>query len=142
MTDATRDHVSTSSAPTIRAPRRRARWIAATLAALLAITIASTASIWQRVLRDGAGQEPVVGATDVVLSDDWFTPSVVEVPAGTTVRFTWDDGDTPHDVSFADGVASPVQTDGTFERTFDEPGDVTFRCTLHVGMNGRVVVTG
>jgi hypothetical protein len=27
------------------------------------------------------------------------------------------------------------------ERTFDEPVEVTFRCTLHPGMTGRVAVT-
>ncbi len=121
--------------------RGRGRWIVTAIALLLAITVVSTAPIWQRILRDGAGQEPVAGATAIRLVDDWFTPSVVEVPAGTTVRFTWADGDTPHDIAFADGVTTPVQAVGTFERTFDAPGDVTFRCTLHPGMTGRVVVT-
>jgi plastocyanin len=144
MTATTRDPAGTAAdgAAAPRAPRRWGRWTAAVLAAMLLITILSTAPIWQRILRDGAGQLPVVGATAIILADDWFTPSVVEVPAGTTVRFTWDDGDTPHDILFSDGITAPLQTVGTFERTFDEVADVTFRCTLHPGMDGRVVVTG
>jgi plastocyanin len=122
-------------------PRRWGRWVATGLAVLLAITVMWTAPIGLRILRDGQGQQPVVGATAITLADNWFSPSVVEVPEGTAVRFTWDDGDTPHDILFSDGAAAPLQTDGTFERTFVEAGDVTFRCTIHPGMNGRVVVT-
>jgi plastocyanin len=124
-----------------RGARRRGRWVATGLALLLAITAVWTAPIWQRILRDGAGQQPVVSATDITLSDNWFSPSVVEVAEGTTVRFTWDDGDTPHDILFSDGIAVPLQTVGTFERALDAVGDVAFRCTIHPGMNGRVVVT-
>jgi plastocyanin len=118
--------------------RRWPRRVALGLAILLVITIASTSNIWLRILRDGAGQEPVVGVTEIVLRDDWFTPSVVEVPAGSTVTFTWDDGTTPHDILFDDGVEAELRTDGTFQRTVPA-GDTTYRCTLHPGMNGRLV---
>jgi plastocyanin len=143
MTTPPRDQPDVLNAHTSqrRAPHRRGRWVATGLALLLAVTLVWTAPIWLRILRDGAGQQPVVGAEDITLSDNWFTPSVVEVAEGTSVRFTWDDGDTPHDILFSDSLTAPLTTHGTFERTFDEPGDVTFRCTIHPGMNGRVVVT-
>jgi plastocyanin len=34
------------------------------------------------------------------------------------------------------------QRSGTFTHTFDRPGTHPYRCTLHDGMDGRVVVTG
>jgi plastocyanin len=131
---------------TTTSPRReRSPWlrrIGVGVIVLLVITLASTSTIWLRILRDGAGQPPVVGAPEIELSDSWFTPSVVEVPVGTTVRFHWNDGDTPHDVVFEDGIGSEVVTTGTYERTFNQTVDLTYRCTLHPGMNGRVIVTG
>lgn len=136
--------MSSSTAPTAGRttdPTPRGRWVrrvALALAVLLVIAVATTSNIWLRILRDGAGQDPVVGVTDIVLADDWFTPSVVEVPAGSTVTFVWDDGTTPHDILFSDGVEAELRTDGTFQRTVPV-GDTTFRCTLHPGMNGRLV---
>ncbi|MGD9890955.1 MAG: hypothetical protein AB7U18_06650, partial [Dehalococcoidia bacterium] len=41
---------------------------------------------------------PVTGVTDVTVSNMTFTPAVIEVPAGTTVTWTFQVGDTPHDV--------------------------------------------
>ena len=32
-------------------------------------------------------------------------------------------------------------TTGTYEHTFTTPGDYTYNCSLHHGMNGEVVVT-
>ena len=34
------------------------------------------------------------------------------------------------------------QRKGTFAHSFDRPGTYPYRCTVHDGMNGRVVVTG
>jgi plastocyanin len=118
-----------------------ARWgrrIGIGIAALLVATLVTTAPILSRILRDGAGQEPIVGVTEIVLTDDWFTPSVVEVPADTVVTFRWDDGETPHDIVFADDVVAEVRTTGSFERQVPA-GELRFHCTLHPGMNGRLV---
>ena len=41
---------------------------------------------------------PRTGVTEVVVKDMRYTPRVIEVPAGTTVMWTFADGDTPHDV--------------------------------------------
>ncbi len=34
------------------------------------------------------------------------------------------------------------QSEGSFTHTFDQPGTYGYRCTLHGGMDGRVVVVG
>ena len=84
---------------------------------------------------------PVTGVTEVTVSNMKFTPSVIEVPAGTTVTWNVQDGDTPHDVK-GDGFKSEVMRVGTFTHTFSTPGTYDYKCTLHSQMTGRVIVTG
>lgn len=83
---------------------------------------------------------PVTGVTDVAVRDNYFEPAAIEIPVGTTVTWTWE-GDHDHNV-VADGFESETQTEGSFAQTFAEPGRHEYRCTLHGGMRGEVVVTG
>jgi plastocyanin len=83
---------------------------------------------------------PAVGVTEVVVKDMAFSPQEIEVPAGTTVTWRFQDGDTPHDVK-GDGFASALMRSGSFTHTFDAPGSYDYRCTLHGQMKGRVIVT-
>ena len=90
----------------------------------------------------GADAAPVTGVTEVAAKDNRFTPAAIQVPAGTEVTWRFDDGFVPHDVK-ADGFSSgDPQRKGTFTHTFDRPGTYPYRCTIHDGMTGRVVVTG
>ncbi len=84
------------------------------------------------------GNSPVRGATEVAVRDNVFEPAAIEVPAGATVTWRWE-GRHPHNV-VSDGFESEVQTDGAFTHTFAEPGRYAYRCTLHGGMDGEVVV--
>lgn len=68
-----------------------------------------------------------------------FSPSVIEVPLGATVTWTFTSAEAEHNVVF-DDIASPTQLDGTWSRTFDRPGSYPSVCTLHDGMAGRVEV--
>jgi plastocyanin len=89
----------------------------------------------------GADAAPVVGVTQVAAKDNHFTPDAIQVPAGTTVTWSFKDGFVPHDV-VADGFTSgEPRRKGTFAHTFDRPGTYSYRCTVHDGMTGRVVVT-
>lgn len=45
-----------------------------------------------------------------------------------------------HNVTFADGQASPTQDKGTFSRTFPAGGVYTYRCTLHAAQTGSITV--
>ena len=82
---------------------------------------------------------PVPGVTEVSMRGSQFTPPAIEVRAGTTVTWQFDDGDTQHNVVAAD-FESPTQSEGTFTHTFTGPGTTDYRCTLHGQMRGRVVV--
>jgi plastocyanin len=83
-----------------------------------------------------------VKTSEVVAKDNRFDPVAVEVPAGTTVTWRFEDGGTPHDVTGEGWKSGEPQSDGSFTHTFDQPGTYGYRCTLHGGMDGRVVVTG
>jgi plastocyanin len=90
----------------------------------------------------GADAAPVTGVTEVAAKDNRFTPAAIQVPAGTEVTWRFEDGFVPHDVK-ADGFSSgDPQRKGTFTHTFDRAGTYPYRCTIHDGMTGRVVVTG
>ena len=93
---------------------------------------------------DKAAEKPpatkaVVGAT-VAVKDDLFDPAEVEIAEGEAVAWKWE-GKNPHNVA-GSGYKSKIQTSGTFTRTFDKAGSFDFRCEVHPGMTGTVVVTG
>ncbi len=83
-------------------------------------------------------ETPVAGVTDVAVRDNSFEPAAIEIPVGATVTWRWE-GDHDHNV-VGDGFESETQTEGTFAQTFAEAGRHEYRCTLHGGMRGEVVV--
>lgn len=89
----------------------------------------------------GAASAPASGnaAVTVAVSDMAFKPGAVTVDAGQAVAWEWDD-EPVHDVAFDDGRTSPKQNRGSWERTFDRPGDYRYVCTLHPNMKGTVTV--
>ena len=98
-----------------------------------------------------ASSEPT-SAEVMVGTDDGaellFEPATVSVPAGVEVSLTFANRSTvPHNLSLDDpiGVAtSQVVAPGDTEvLDFEvaEPGDYTFVCTLHPGMDGVLTVT-
>jgi len=89
----------------------------------------------------GADAAPVAGVTEVAAKDNQFTPPAIEVSAGTTVTWAFEDGFVPHDVSGDGFTSGDPKRSGRFTHTFDAPGTFPYRCTLHDGMTGRVVVT-
>ena len=75
----------------------------------------------------------------VHIRDMAYEPATVEIEAGTTVQWVWDDAPIPHDVS-GKGFKSEVQTTGIFAFTFEDPGTFDYLCTLHPQMEGVVTV--
>jgi plastocyanin len=94
----------------------------------------------------GGGDNPAdatpVKTSEVGAKGNRFDPVAVEVPAGTSVTWRFEDGGTPHDVTGEGWKSGDPQSEGTFRHAFDRPGTYDYRCTLHGGMEGRVVVTG
>ncbi len=94
----------------------------------------------------GPGEEalatpPVKGATEIGMKGLRFNPPVTEIPPGTTVTWKFDDGSIPHNVKAADGAfTSPTTEKGTFTHRFTTAGTFDYKCDLHPGMSGRVIV--
>jgi plastocyanin len=86
-----------------------------------------------------ADTPPVRGVTAVDAKDLKFLPPAIEVEPGTEVTWRFVDGSVPHNVK-GDGFASEIQSRGTFSHRFAQPGEYRYTCTLHAGMDGRVVV--
>jgi plastocyanin len=80
-----------------------------------------------------------VATNEVAVKDNKFEARVIEVPAGSEVTWTWE-ADRSHNVT-GDGWASGDQEEGTFVKTLTSPGTFDYRCTLHGGMTGRVIVS-
>ena len=94
--------------------------------------------------------------TAVTVGNNTFSPADITVAAGTTVRWTWDTcsggpdpytgagGQTCVDHSIVwdgAGTASPTQSQGTYQRTFDTGGTYAYHCAIHgAAMSGKVVV--
>jgi plastocyanin len=86
-----------------------------------------------------ADTAPVRGVTTVDAKDLKFLPPAIEVEPGAEVTWRFVDGSVPHNVK-GDGFASEIQSRGTFSHRFTRPGEYRYTCTLHGGMDGRVVV--
>ena len=85
------------------------------------------------------GSTNPVQTNQVTVNDNFFTPTAVQVGIGTTVTWTWASGASLHNVTFSD-ANSGDKSSGTFSKTFNAAGTFTYRCTLHSGMDGSVIV--
>ena len=70
-----------------------------------------------------------------------FAPDVLEVPAGTTVVWTNEDG-APHTATADEGTFDSDRLDqgASFSYTFDTPGEYAYHCQYHP-MAGAITVT-
>jgi len=80
---------------------------------------------------------------DVVLRDIDFRPAVARVKPGGRVTWTWDDDGVRHNVRSVGRPrfkGAPARGEGTHRVRFRRKGTYRYTCTLHPGMDGRVVV--
>lgn len=110
------------------------------VARLLALVVSATAVVGCQSSGIPEDAEPAAGVDRIEMHDNAFEPPVVQVPSGTTMTWAFTDGSTVHNV-VGDGFRSDNAAEGTFTHTFTEPGTYDYTCTLHSGMDGRIVVT-
>ena len=109
------------------------------LAALLLVLTFTLAACQTGQGASPADTPPVRSVTTVEAKDLKFLPPAIEVKPGTEVTWRFADGAVPHNVK-GDGFASGNQERGSFSHRFANAGEYRYRCTLHAGMEGRVVV--
>ncbi len=78
-----------------------------------------------------------------------FDPTEITVPAGATIRLTFNNESTvPHNLTFDDPINAATENivdpgaSETIEFTAPESGEYTYVCTLHPGMEGTLIVEG
>jgi len=76
----------------------------------------------------------------VTLRDIAFNPARLTIARGDTVVWRWRDGGTRHDIASRSFRGASARSSGTVARTFRTAGTFRYRCTLHPGMNGAIVV--
>lgn len=82
---------------------------------------------------------PALAATRTVrVADNVFKAKTITINRGDTVVWKWV-GKNPHDVRFS-SFRSPLKTSGTYKRRFTKRGTFRYRCAIHSGMTGRVIV--
>ena len=88
-----------------------------------------------------ATTRPEPGTMEVKIDNFTFGPPELTVNAGTTITWTNRD-DIPHTVVSTDKVfkSKVLDTDERFSFTFTTPGTVTYFCSIHPKMTGKVVV--
>jgi len=111
---------------------------------LMLVALAGFVALALSACGTGDASEPATTADtegpSVVIEDLAFEPEALEVEAGDTVTWTWNDGTVSHDVK-GDDFQSEVISEGTFQQRFDEPGTYDYVCTLHPNMTGTIEVT-
>ena len=82
-------------------------------------------------------------------AENLFDPTEVTVETGVTVRLTFtNEATVPHNLTFGDPINAATSTivdpgeSETIEFVAPEPGEYTFVCTLHPGMEGTLTVEG
>lgn len=74
-----------------------------------------------------------------MIGGNLFSPDRIEIRPGDTVR--WVNVDTmAHTATGADFNSGSIPPGGSFQHTFSAAGEFGYRCTLHPGMNGTIVV--
>lgn len=79
------------------------------------------------------------GTHVVILHHSTFSPSTVSIRRGESVKWVWAPGKVLHNV-IAHSFRSRTQTHGSYTVRFTHSGSFKYTCTVHAGMNGKVVV--
>lgn len=91
----------------------------------------------------GAERSVASRSHSVVLKDIAFAPARLTIKRGDSVRFTWRDGDTKHNVAYASGKrfkGASTRGSGSYRVRFTKAGLYRYQCTLHLGMRGSIRV--
>jgi len=93
--------------------------------------------------QSGGGSSSGGGPVAVQMKDIAFSPATVTVKVGQKVTWTNDDS-VPHNVTSKSGEtidSGNFNQGGTFSFTPTKAGTIDYVCTIHPGMEGKIVVT-
>jgi plastocyanin len=122
------------------APRKPA--LSASIRYRLCLVLALAVAAWlsSAVMRgESSLAVTAVAVAKVSATDQGFSPAVVVVPVGTTVRWT-NTGKLKHSLSGQVHSPGVLKPGGTYERKFTKPGDYQYYDGTHHDSTGTVVV--
>lgn len=85
------------------------------------------------------GDPVTVPPGTVLLRPASFEPETIEVGVGEEVTWRWQEK-VSHNIVGKGGIDKKVADSGTYSRAFEEKGTYDYRCTIHPGMTGSIVV--
>jgi len=112
----------------------------ATKTIAIALGCALVLAMGATLVTDGAEG---ASTTTVHIKDIDFSPHVKKVARGSTVRWAFEDKDTPHNVSSRGTPKfrnSTTRQTGSYTVRFTKQGAYRYVCTIHVNMKGTIVV--
>lgn len=125
----------------------RAGLLAFALAALTAVSAACGGGYSSPTPNPPANQPPVVDPAGTLITippgdgygNSSFNPANLTVAAGASV--TWTNRDTvKHTTQSGTTWSADLEPGASFSRTFAARGTFGYRCTIHTGMTGTIVV--
>ena len=105
----------------------------------LVLALAMAAWLSSAVMRGESSLAATAAAAKVSATDQGFSPAVVVVPVGTTVRWT-NTGKLKHSLSGQVHSPGVLEPGGTYQRKFTEPGEYQYHDGTHPDSTGTVVV--
>jgi hypothetical protein len=81
-----------------------------------------------------------VGQPAVSIVDFSYMPGILRITAGQSVVWR-NDGTEQHDVTGIDWHSGPLDPTATYRLTFGTVGTYEYRCTIHLDMTGRIIVS-
>jgi plastocyanin len=107
---------------------RRLTTLGAAVLAAFAMVLVATAAL-------GSSRATI----NVSAKDNFFDPAKVKIGAGEKVQWT-NDGAVDHTVKFKGQKNKIISPGETTSKKFKKTGRYPYHCTLHSGMDGKVVV--
>lgn len=83
--------------------------------------------------------EPPADAVVIGVVNNAFEPASQTAKVGEVVAWVWQENGS-HNIT-GGPLKSPTKGGGSYAVTFSEPASVSYRCTLHAGMEGTLEVT-
>ena len=88
---------------------------------------------------DDADEGEAIEPGTVTLRPASFQPETIKIKAGDTVTWKWREK-VSHNIVGKGGIEKKVADNGTYTHTFEKKGTFDYRCEIHPGMDGSVVV--
>lgn len=105
--------------------------------------VAVTALVPSGVVASAQAFKASAAATKTVnLKNKRFSPATVTISKGSKVKWVWADPGhkVPHNIIASKFKGASLRKSGTYTVTFKKKGTFTYLCSIHPGMNGKVIV--